>query len=130
MAHTGLGAIRNRYSKLDTKQIWDKIIKRCQRQLNRAKGKLIRKQQREDERIKELSLGIISGKKGADAMRQAMDAWRAIKKPIEHIAFDSYFPNDDISAMPVKSNDPNFIAGLAKECERMVKGFSSTPPII
>jgi len=130
MAHTGLGAIRNRYSKLDTKQIWDKIIKRCQRQLNRAKGKLIRKQQREDERIKELSLGIISGKKGADAMRQAMDAWRAIKKPIEHIAFESYFPNDDISATPVKSNDPNFIAGLAKEGERMVKGFASTPPII
>jgi hypothetical protein len=63
-------------------------------------------------------------------MRQAMDAWRAIKKPVEHIAFDSYFPNDDISATPVKANDPNFIAGLAKEGERMVKGFASTPPII
>ena len=81
MACSGLSTIRRRYENSEAKYIWDKIIKRCHRQLNRAKANLIRKQQREDERVKELSLGIVSGKRGSDAMRLAMEAWRAIKKP-------------------------------------------------
>lgn len=130
MTCSGLGQIRRRYENSEAKYIWDKIIKRCQRQLNRAKGRLIRKQQQEDERIKELALGIVSGKRGSNAMQQAMEAWRAIKKPAEQLAFDSFYPDDDVKQPAVKADDPNFTKGLAKEGERMVREFAATPPLL
>jgi hypothetical protein len=61
-----------------------------------------------------------------------MRVWKAIRPQRISLAFDRFHPQDDASIAPVlASDDPEvFLRGLAREGDRLVKGLSSTPPII
>ena len=92
----------------------------------------MRRQQRDDERLRELSLGIVEGRGSKDLAQVAMQAWKAIRPPRTSLAFDKFYPRDDVASAPVTAaDDPDaFLNGVAREGDRLVKGFSSTPPII
>jgi len=52
----------------------------------------VRNQQREDKRLRELSLGIIEGKGSKDLAQVAMRAWKAIRPQRISLAFDRFHP--------------------------------------
>eukprot|EP00900_Chrysochromulina_parva_P012250 jgi/Chrpa1/21025/Chrysochromulina_OHIO_Genome00025652-RA len=97
-----------------------------------ANQRLRRKQQREDARLKELSLGIVEGKGSKDLAQVAMLAWKAIRPQRISLAFDRFHPRDDVREAPMlAADDPDaFLNGLAREGDRLVKGLAATPPII
>jgi hypothetical protein len=130
--HSRLWQIRSRYENAGDDVCWAKIIRRCRRCWTYANQRLRRKQQREDARLKELSLGIVEGKGSKDLARLAMLAWKAIRPPRAALAFDRFHPRDDVHEAPMlAATDPDaFLNGLASEGDRLVGGFSSTPPII
>ena len=130
--HSRLWQIRSRYENAGDDVCWAKIIRRCRRCWTYANQRLRRKQQREDARLKELSLGIVEGKGSKDLARLAMLAWKAIRPQRTSLAFDRFHPRDDVHEAPMlAATDPDaFLNGLALEGDRLVSGFSSTPPII
>jgi ribonuclease HI len=130
--HSRLWLVRARYEGAGDDVCWSKIIKRCRQCWTSANRRLVRNQQREDKRLRELSLGIIEGKGSKDLAQVAMRAWKAIRPQRISLAFDRFHPQDDASIAPVlASDDPEvFLRGLAREGDRLVKGLSSTPPII
>ena len=130
--HSRLWAIRERYVAASDDVCWAKIIARCRRNWNCAKQRLRRKQQREDARLKELSLNIVEGKGSRDVARMAMQAWNAIRPPRASLAFDRFHPGDDVGKTAVKAAESPgaFLGGLAAEGDRLVQGFASTPPIL
>jgi hypothetical protein len=130
--HSRLWLIRERYAGAGDDVCWAKIIRRCRRCWTSANRRLVRRQQRDDERLRELSLGIVEGKGSKDLAQVAMQAWKAIRPPRTSLAFDKFYPRDDVASAPVTAaDDPDaFLNGVAREGDRLVKGFSSTPPII
>jgi ribonuclease HI len=130
--HSRLWKIRARYESAGDDVCWAKIIRRCRRCWTSANQRLRRKQQCEDARLKELSLGIVEGKGSKDLARLAMLAWKAIRPLRAALAFDRFHPRDDVHEAPtLAATDPDtFLNGLAREGDRLVSGFSSTPPII
>jgi ribonuclease HI len=130
--HSRLWLIRDRYAAAGDDVCWAKIITRCRRNWNRANQRLRRKQQRDDARLRELSLRIIEGKGSRDLARVAMQAWNAIRPPRASLAFDKFHPGDDTNSTPVMASETpdDFLSGLAAEGERLVRGFASTPPIL
>ena len=130
--HSRLWLIRERYIAAGDDVCWAKIVARCRRNWTRANQRLRRKQQREDARLKELSLNIVEGKGSRDLARMAMQAWNAIRPLRASLAFDRFHPGDDVSktAVTAVENPDAFLKGLAAEGERLVQGFASTPPIL
>ena len=132
--HSRLWLIRERYEAAGDDVCWAKIIARCRRRWNCANQRVRRKQLQDDLRLKELSLRIMEGKGSTDLAQTAMKAWDAIRPPRSSLALDKFHPGDITSAAPPPvsaSEDPEaFLKGLAKEGDRMVQGFGSTPPII
>jgi hypothetical protein len=90
--HSRLWLIRDKYVAAGDDVCWAKIIARCRRNWNRANQRLRRKQQRDDARLRELSLRIVEGKGSRDLARVAMQAWRAIRPPRASLAFDKFHP--------------------------------------
>jgi hypothetical protein len=111
---------------------WSKIIKRCRRCWKSANKRLVLRQQRDDRRLRDLSLGIVEGKGNKDLAQLAMRAWKAIRPQRANLAFDRFHPKDDVRSPPIlAANDPDaFLNGLAREGDRLVQGLSSTPAII
>ena len=130
--HSRLWLIRDRYAGAGDDVCWAKIIKRCRRCWTSANRRLVRRQQRDDKRLKEMSLGIVEGKGSKDLAQVAMRAWKAIRTQRSSLAFDRFHPRDDVASAPMTAaDDPDaFLNGLAREGDRLVKGLSSTPPII
>jgi hypothetical protein len=130
--HSRLWLLRERYAGAGDDVCWAKIIRRCRRCWTSANRRLVRRQQRDDERLRKLSLGIVEGKGSKDLAQVAMQAWKAIRPPRTSLAFDKFHPRDDGTSAPVTAADDPcaFLNGVAREGERLVKGFSSTPPII
>jgi ribonuclease HI len=130
--HSRLWLLREKYEAAGDDVCWAKIIARCRRCWICANQRVRRKQLQDDVRLKELSLRIVEGKGSKDLARIAMKAWDAIRPPRSSLAFDRFHPGDVATSAPVlASEDPEaFLNGLAKEGDRMVQGFASTPPII
>ena len=130
--HSRLWLIRERYKGAGDDVCWSKIIRRCRRCWTRATQRLVFRQQREDKRLRELSLNIVEGKGSKDLAQVAMRAWKAIRPQRLSLAFDRFHPKDDVHSAPIlAAEDPDaFLDGLASEGDRLVQGFSSTPPII
>ena len=130
--HSRLWLIRERYVAAGDDVCWARIIARCRRNWNRANQRLRRKQQRDDARLRELSLSIVEGKGSRDLARVAMQAWSAIRPQRSSLAFEKFHPGDDTSNRPVTASEaPDaFLSGLAAEGERLVRGLESTPPIL
>jgi hypothetical protein len=145
--HSRLWLIRERYAGAGDDVCWAKIIRRCRRCWTSANRRLVRRQQRDDERLRELALGmqqrdderlrelalgIVEGKGSKDLAQVAMQAWKAIRSPRTSLAFDKFHPRDDVTSTPVTAaDDPDaFLKGVAREGDRLVQGLSSTPPII
>ena len=130
--HSRLWLIRARYEGAGDDVCWAKIIKRCRKCWTSANRRLVRRQQRDDQRLRDLSLGIVEGKGSKDLAHVAMRAWEAIRPRRTSLAFDRFHPQDDVRSAPVlAAEDPDaFLRGLAREGDRLVKGFASTPPIL
>ena len=130
--HSRLWSIREKYIAAGDDVCWAKIIARCRRNWHCANQRLRRKQQREDARLKELSLNIIEGKGSRDLARTAMQAWNAIRPQRASLAFDRFHLGDDVgkTAVTAAESPDAFLKGLATEGERLVQGFASTPPIL
>jgi hypothetical protein len=130
--HSRLWLIRERYEGAGDDVCWAKIIKRCRRCWMSANRRLVCRQQRDDKRLRELSLGIVEGKGSTDLAQVAMRAWKAIRPQRTSLAFDRFYRRDDVRSAPtLAAEDPDaFLNGLAREGDRLVEGFSSTPAII
>jgi hypothetical protein len=130
--HSRLWLIRARYEGAGDDVCWSKIIRRCRRCWISANQRLVRRQQRDDMRLRELSLQIVEGKGSKDLAQVAMKAWKAIRPQRTSLAFDRFHPGDDAhSALMLAADDPDaFLQGLAREGDRLVKNLSSTPPVI
>ena len=130
--HSQLWRIRSRYEGSGDDVCWAMIIRRCRRCWKYANQRLRRKQQREDARLREMSLDIIEGKGSKDLAQLAMIAWKAIRPQRTTLAFDRFHPRDDVHEAPMLAadNPDAFLNGLAQEGDRLVNGFASTPPII
>ena len=130
--HSRLWLLRDRYNAAGDDVCWAKIIARCRQRWIHANRRVLRKQRRDDTRLKELAISIVEGTGSKDLARMAMRAWEAIRPPRASLAFDKFHPADVASSTPVVAADtPDaFLVGLAKEGERMVQGFASTPPIL
>ena len=130
--HSRLWLIRERYEGAGDDVCWSKIIRRCRRCWTRANQRLVRRQQQDDRRLRELSLQIVEGKGSKDLAQVAMRAWKAIRPQRTNLAFDRFHPGDDANSAPmIASEDPDaFLQGLAREGDRLVRTLSSTPPII
>ena len=130
--HSRLWLIRERFEGAGDDVCWSKIIKRCRRCWTSANRRLVRRQQRDDKRLRELSLGIVEGKGSTDLAQVAMRAWKAIRPQRTSLAFDRFHRRDDVHNAPtLAADDPDaFLNSLAREGDRLVEGLSSTPAII
>ena len=108
-----LWLIRARYEGAGDDVCWSKIIKRCRRCWTSANQRLIRRQQRDDKRLKELSLQIVEGKGSKDLAQVAMKAWKAIRAPRNSLAFERFHPGDDVQLFGFGEDEEGCIRAIA-----------------